>query len=194
MYVYDDIIFTNSSLLWEVNTVGGLCASYLPTPLVFNQWVWKMENMTYTKGLETHGRRPGAPEAVNKVYPEWSKDWRQEMQGHYTVSLGLHRLLKTTKRCPKSMRYGEWTNRSLPGPLNSHQETSKRLQKTRWTLDFGETNWVFKGAKSQCETGVMTANLQPKQVSPSIAYLLVDSLKRVSIQGLESYQVSPWGT
>jgi hypothetical protein len=27
-------------------------------------------------------------------------------------------------------------------------------------LDFGDTDWVFKGAKSQCETSVLTAHLQ----------------------------------
>jgi hypothetical protein len=90
-----------------------------------------METMTHTQWLNTPERRLGVPEAVNEVGPERSKGGKQKMQKHYTVSLGLHRLPKASKRSPKSLRYGESTNRSLSGPMSSQQETSKRLQKTR---------------------------------------------------------------
>ncbi len=99
------------------------------------------------------------------VCREWLKDGKRKRQKHYTVSLGLHRLPKASKRSPKSLRYDEPKNRSLPGPMSNQQGTSKRFKKTRWTLDFGETNWVFKGTKSQCETSVLTAHL--KLTSPA---------------------------
>jgi hypothetical protein len=154
--------------------------------------------MTHTQGLETRGRRPGVPEAVNEVCSEWSKKGRRKMQEHYTVSLGLHRFPKTSKRSPKSLRYGEWANRPLPGPLSSHQETSKRLQKTSGHYTLVKQTEYLKEPKANMKPVswqlISSSHLQPKQVSPSLAYWLVDSLKRVSIQRLESYQVSPWGT
>ncbi len=110
----------------------------------------------------------------------WKKNWSTRdgecslpgmIKGLKTRSVkGLHckywspQIAQIVKK--KTLEFGVWwiTNRRLPGPMSSQRGTFKRLEKTRWTLDFGETSWVFIGTKNQSKTSVLTAHLQPSPV------------------------------
>jgi hypothetical protein len=154
--------------------------------------------MTHTRELETSGRRLGVPETVNEVFLEWSRDGIPENTGTLHCKSWPPWMAKTSKRSPKSLRYGEWQTGLSLAPwvaIMRHPKTSKNPGGL-WTL-VTQTGYLKEPKVSVKPVSwqlISSSHLQPKQVSPSLALWLVDSLKRVPIQGLESCQVSPWGT